>query len=414
MNEINKSQQVNNDMFNNNPDMNQGGLLELVNRLQQRIEILENQNKKGSVREFNDTIEVKAPGMLIVGVGQMDSVIAGIDSVGEIDVSGISVGKDKISGNTSSTNNAQYTLTHYPNDVTGYTTFFSSIRPPIYQSSDSGTLFAITNGGSTLVDGRFVWTTDELAGCIINLISSAGAFVESKRIASNTADTITITGTWASATGSYMYFAFRPVYLGYSAYPWRKFFVEEGSTQGIRFGIGVSGDGSNGALYMDATGDLYWSDKSATVTKLNSSGIPTGVATLYYGSTVPTGYLLCDGSAVSRTTYSTLFSVIGTTYGAGDGSTTFNIPDLRGRVPVGKDSSQTEFDTLGETGGAKTHQLTIAEMPAHTHTGGGTSVKLGAVSAFIMDGSGNTGSTGGDGAHNNLQPYQVTNYIIKT
>ena len=63
--------------------------------------------------------------------------------------------------------------------------------------------------------------------------------------------------------------------------------------------------------------------------------------------------MICDGRAVSRSDYSELFAVIGTTYGSGDGSTTFNLPNLKGRVPVGKDSSQTEFDTIGETGGSK-------------------------------------------------------------
>ena len=89
---------------------------------------------------------------------------------------------------------------------------------------------------------------------------------------------------------------------------------------------------------------------------------------MYGGSTAPTGYLLCDGSAVSRTTYADLYTAIGTTYGVGDGSTTFNVPNVKGKVPVGRDNGDTSFDTLGETGGEKTHTLTIAEMPSHTHT----------------------------------------------
>src|SRR5690606_11752046 len=76
----------------------------------------------------------------------------------------------------------------------------------------------------------------------------------------------------------------------------------------------------------------------------------------------------CDGSAVSRTDYADLFEVIGTSYGVGDGSTTFNLPNLQGRVPVGLDTGQTEFNALGKTGGAKTHTLTIDQMPSHSHT----------------------------------------------
>jgi microcystin-dependent protein len=78
-------------------------------------------------------------------------------------------------------------------------------------------------------------------------------------------------------------------------------------------------------------------------------------------NTPPTDWLLCDGTAVSRTTYSALFGIVGTTYGTGDGSTTFNLPDLKGRVAVGRDIGQTEFDTLGETGGSKT------SVAPHTH-----------------------------------------------
>lgn len=94
---------------------------------------------------------------------------------------------------------------------------------------------------------------------------------------------------------------------------------------------------------------------------------PTGVIQGYAGSAAPTGWLLCDGSAVSRATYADLFTLIGTTYGVGDGSTTFNLPDLKGRVPVGRNAADGSFDVLGESGGAKTHTLTSAEMPVHRH-----------------------------------------------
>jgi microcystin-dependent protein len=142
-------------------------------------------------------------------------------------------------------------------------------------------------------------------------------------------------------------------------------------------------------------------------------------------ATPPTGWLICDGSAISRTTYSNLFVAIGTNYGVGDGSTTFNLPDLKGKIPVGLDSSQTEFDALGKTGGEKTHTLIANEIPAHNHANGSYSKLL------KVDGSGTSGLTdnsagepnlnstgtiatvGGNGAHNNLQPYMTLNYIIK-
>ena len=82
---------------------------------------------------------------------------------------------------------------------------------------------------------------------------------------------------------------------------------------------------------------------------------PTGTIVASALSVAPTGWLLCNGALVSRTTYATLFNAIGSNFGAGDGSTTFGFPNLLGRVPVGRDATQTEFDTLSETGGAKTH-----------------------------------------------------------
>lgn len=126
---------------------------------------------------------------------------------------------------------------------------------------------------------------------------------------------------------------------------------------------------------------------------------------------VPAGWLYCNGAAVSRTTYADLFAEIGTTFGVGDGSTTFNLPDLRGRGPIGTGTgSGLTARTLAATGGAETHQLTVDELASHRHeillnvqeAGTGTiEDSYGGVD------SGYTEYTGGDQAHNNMQPFLV-------
>lgn len=103
----------------------------------------------------------------------------------------------------------------------------------------------------------------------------------------------------------------------------------------------------------------------------NYDATPPGTLQMYAGSAAPAGYLLCDGSAVSRATYADLFAVVGETYGAGDGTTTFNLPDMRQRFPLGLATSGTG-STLGEAGGAIDHQhsttLAVGNLPAHDHT----------------------------------------------
>lgn len=139
-------------------------------------------------------------------------------------------------------------------------------------------------------------------------------------------------------------------------------------------------------------------------------------------SAAPAGWLLAQGQSLLRTAYPRLFTAIGTTYGAAD-STHFTLPNLQGRVVVGRDATQTEFDTLGETGGAKTHTLSVAELPAHSHLQRFYSAQLAASGAALGAMTGGAGATSASGqstdntgsgtAHNNLQPYITLNYIIK-
>ena len=179
-----------------------------------------------------------------------------------------------------------------------------------------------------------------------------------------------------------------------------------------------------------------------TAAKLDSAAVsvlmPTSTILPYAGISLTRqsgDWLYCDGSEYDREitpgVSTPLFAALGLTYGVGNGSTTFNIPDLRGRVIAGQDdmggssanrltgqSGGVDGDGLGNTGGSETHQLTVAQMPSHTHsqtiradaniTGGQNP----GVDRGIT--TNQTGSTGGDQAHNNVQPTIILNYIIKT
>nr|DAF66323.1 MAG TPA: tail collar fiber protein [Caudoviricetes sp.] len=184
--------------------------------------------------------------------------------------------------------------------------------------------------------------------------------------------------------------------------------------------------------------------------KLLDAAVPIGEVKAFPIDTPPQGWLLCFGQAVSRTTYAALFSVIGTRFGAGDGGSTFNLPDLRGRVMVGRDDmggsaanrvtiagSGVNGGVVGSAGGAQTHTLTVAQMPlhghpvndpGHTHLGGANTSSPGVNYPGtgpnpFFGGQSPTGAsltgitvqqTGGGGAHNNMQPSIIMNFIIRT
>lgn len=209
-------------------------------------------------------------------------------------------------------------------------------------------------------------------------------------------------------------------------------------------------DGSAGEfLQTDGSGQLSFADVAA-------SAFSAGMLMPYAGASAPTGWLLCYGQAISRTTYSDLFATVGTTYGNGDGSTTFNLPDLRGRTIAGKDdmggtsanrlTSALNGDSLGASGGAEEHTLSTAQMPAHRHFiaanvslgsasssvpavtsttqaarayqspygGGGEIFSMSMVQSSTDATVGRSSEVGSGNAHNNTQPTFILTYIIKT
>jgi microcystin-dependent protein len=162
--------------------------------------------------------------------------------------------------------------------------------------------------------------------------------------------------------------------------------------------------------------------------------VPVGTVLPYAGGSAPTGFLLCDGASKLRADYAALFAAIGTTFGAADG-THFNVPDLRGRFPLGVNGSH----ALASTGGAETHTLVTSEMPSHAHyefagvdpavTSANSNLGVNSAPAVqntqvadkayaVMSdnatgaGLGLTSATGGDGAHNNMPPFLSLNWII--
>ena len=202
-----------------------------------------------------------------------------------------------------------------------------------------------------------------------------------------------------------------------------------------------SADGTNGqVLSTNGSGAVAF-------TSLADFTLPAGLIFPYAGITAPSGYVLCYGQAISRTTYATLFTAIGTTYGTGDGSSTFNLPDLRGRVVAGQDdmggtsadrlTNQTagvNGDTLGATGGAETHLNTSAQSGLRSHTHSATTqieidqtsdgnntglrdtpnVNTTFANGFATTTINASGSLDASEAHNNVQPTMVLNYIITT
>ena len=175
---------------------------------------------------------------------------------------------------------------------------------------------------------------------------------------------------------------------------------------------------------LDKTTQTY----KELVLKPGGDTLPIGGIIAFASDTIPNGWLLCDGSVVSRTTYSELFNAIGLNY-VEDGvewldEERFPLPNVKGKTVVGKDSTDTDFNELGKTSGEKTHTLTVDEMPSHNHlrdienkivnngSGGAWSPSLKGTGNMTNE-TNSTRNTGGGQAHNNLQPSLTLNYIIK-
>ena len=187
--------------------------------------------------------------------------------------------------------------------------------------------------------------------------------------------------------------------------------------------------GSSGTVAMQGGASVAGNMAAASISSMgmittsltNSINIlPPGMIIFYAVASVPPGWLACNGAAVSRTTYANLFAAIGTVFGSGDGSTTFNVPSGSrcGLMGSGGTGTATIGSTVGSTGGEESHVLITNEMPAHTHTVAAyptntANFGTGGSTAAVSIGGGTTSSTGGGAAHNNIQPSIVMAMLIK-
>jgi len=325
-----------------------------------------------------------------------------------------------------------------------------------------GSASSLTNNGNVIIttdaDANGSGSVQVLSGATtVMTVANDGNISTTGSISSN--GNISTVGTLAAA-GIKLPFAFEPnpEYVGSAGN-----YISFGHTGFSEDFIGYKG---NTFYFKDSQSGIDASEPNVVVggRVKDKTGYlaPVGTITMFAGSTAPEGWLICDGSSVNSTSYSDLYSVIGTTYGGN--SSNFNLPNLKGRLPVGRDVADAAFDALNEKGGEKTHTLTTTEIPSHNHTvdppgtdsyisGAHThtvttnsNMQLGGWGGVVQTGRGmvagdaynyghlastgtaaengnhthwvdisqfNTGNAGSGTAHNILPPYIVLNYIIK-
>lgn len=258
----------------------QNKIKELENKLQayanleSRLNLLEASYAKhqhdglDGTNQLRKSIRLDQDQYLQVGLGgQGTGEVTGLGLSTEQYQYAISVGKDDgRSGFVNKADVLQLDFLHQPLALS----FLTARRTPLVSPLE-GTSVSTTSGGSTVTINGYNFTTNELAGAIINIYNSSGTLIEARTIASNTDTVVTITGTWGATTNGGTFNIYKPVYLGSADWQFQRLYTSEGTEGGLRFGVGVT-DGAqdqNGLLYMDSAGDLYWRPKTGAAVKLN-------------------------------------------------------------------------------------------------------------------------------------------------
>jgi hypothetical protein len=179
--------------------------------------------------------------------------------------SAMSVGPDDPrTGFVTKANLAQIDILYSPTSFAGLMG-----RYGVLVSANESTSLSISSAGNTVTIAGYNFATNELAGAAINIYNSSGTMIANNLIASNTSTVITITGTWGATASGCTFDIYKPMYSGSAQYIWQRYYAQEGTDGGMRFGMGLTAGGKNGLLYMDSAGDLYWRDKGGASIKLN-------------------------------------------------------------------------------------------------------------------------------------------------
>lgn len=249
-------------------------LIRKINTLEQELNLLKikmanhQHDQHDGTSILRKSITLDGDQFLQIGNGGMLSApVPNLGTASELYQFSIATGReDGRTGFVNKPDILQLNLLHLPNNASNQSFITAFTYPLVTPTSET---ISVTAGQNKVTINGLNFTTNELAGALINISNSSGALVETQTIASNTATEITISGTWGASTSGGSFYIYQPVFLGSADTIWQRFYTQEGEAGGIRFGVGPTAGGQNGLLYMDATGNLYWRPKTGAAVKLN-------------------------------------------------------------------------------------------------------------------------------------------------